>query len=109
MNEKQIMKSDDWINTLFLNKENWTIMIIAHTTWVMAKINKDWYWYNFTKSEIVEAWINHWWSFLQNLAKTLASADMRNSYIILNSFINYVWDYFDIILKIKQDYENNKF
>ncbi len=61
----------------------------------------------FTKYDIEEAWMKYWGSFLSSLWEALVHADMNNAHKLIDTWNNYIKDYFNQNLLTCKLIENN--
>lgn len=56
--------------------------------------NEEWEELRFNRYDIQDAWIKYWWSFLSALWNALAHADIINATKIMDTFNNYIIEYY---------------
>lgn len=56
--------------------------------------NNKWEELRFNKYDIMAAWIKYWWSFVHSLWEALAHADVENTAKIMDTWNNYIIDYY---------------
>lgn len=63
---------------------------------------------NFTKSELVDAFICYGWSFVEELWRALQYADHINTQKIIEAFQDYVFEYAFKFIKVSKEQEEQK-
>lgn len=56
--------------------------------------NNKWEELRFNKYDIMAAWIKYWWSFVHLLWEALSHADAENTCKIMDTWNNYIIDYY---------------
>lgn len=100
-------KNNKWkyFNTAFLNYTTKLIIIEASNLWIVWKNWIDWGDNYIDKYSICEVFRKKW-SFVRIIWNALYLADLQNTFKLLDTFMNYVSEYFEDIIEYEKNYLN---
>jgi len=95
----EITESKEWNNICDIWAGNMYYQVIPTKIWIQYKIWFDWNYTFLNKNIIAESFRRYWWSFVRLLWNALFVADQNNTYKLLNTWLEYVWEYFVNFIK----------